>query len=265
MIIFSSNYEESRAQAINHLTNFLALPVDVAISNIRSKSGSFTGSLSVLTLDAQCMAMLSYFRDHDIKMLQQWLWMVAKIDQALLKRQWHDNYFVGDLIWSMLSGDHELVEWLSKSEGYWREHSLKQRENPGTYPFFSYQACLAIRGEWELLAARASQVVKSPELLKKNSFLLCEHIFFLALAHGDVKGMENAISEIVSAKQRKRSFSTRNALVKGLMEPHAFLYTKIAQNHGFDLHVPSPWIPLELLNTDPSPCYTDFWGILPFL
>lgn len=265
MIAFHSNHEESRAQALIHLTNFLSMPIDDAISNVLSNSGSFTGSLTALTMNAECMAMLSYFQDHDIKLLQNWSWMTAKIDQALLKRQWHDNYFVGDLIWAMLSGDDELIEWFSKPEGYWRENSLNQRETPGTYPFFSYQACLAIRGEWKSLAARASQVCKNPELLKKHGFLLCEHMFFLALAHGDIKAMEVAISEIVSTKQRKRSFSTRNALVKGLMEPHAFLYTKIARHHGFNVNVESPWIPSELLKTSASTRHTDFWGILPAL
>lgn len=241
------------------------MPVDDAIRNVISNSGSITGSLTALSMNAECMAMLSYFQDHKIELLQNWSWVVAKIDQALLKRQWHDNYLVGDLIWSMLSGDDELIDWFSRSESYSREDSIKQRDNPSKYPYFSYQACLAIRGEWELLESRASQIARNPEVLKKIGFLECEHIFFLALAHGDVTKMKDTITEIVSAKQRRRSFSTRNAFVKGLMEPHAFLYTKIAQRHGFDVAIDSEWIPSELLRASPVTCHTDFWGVLPFL
>ena len=92
----------------------------------------------------------------------------------------------------------------------------------------------ALRGEWERVGSRAQQVIDlAPSAQKK--FMVDEH-FYLALARGDVGGMEDALTELTSEKMaRVRNNQLEFGFTHFFIGTHAVMYAKRAWLHGYQV------------------------------
>ncbi|WP_460752087.1 Imm49 family immunity protein, partial [Marinomonas epiphytica] len=82
--------------------------------------------------------------------------------------------------------------------------------------------------------------------------------FYLALAKGDLHGMEAAIKELVSPrKMNHRKEWDSSAFMQGLVVPSALKYSKLAIRHGYELDIDSPNLPKEWLPVKPLERYED--------
>ena len=81
--------------------------------------------------------------------------------------------------------------------------------------------------------------------------------FFLALTHGDMTAMEEALAEITSPKSIMARSAAEGGYTDGLLSSYGFVYAKIAWRHGFKVRVDSPYVPAEWLPIEPLDHYTD--------
>jgi hypothetical protein len=154
-----------------------------------------------------------------------------------------------------LLSDHEpLIRWLMHND---RPYDMGRAENHRTYDFHGYQALLALRGEWDRLAARCERVLADEPVAKKKKHLI-DRRFYLALARGDKPGMEAVLSELTSSKiARVRNNEQAFAFTHFFIGTHAVIYAKIAWRHGYKVEVDTPFIPREWLPISPLPAYHD--------
>jgi hypothetical protein len=153
-----------------------------------------------------------------------------------------------------LLSDHELlIDWFSKHE---LPFNGSRSANTSTAEFHGYQAVLAIRGDWPQLEKRASQILDSPVVTMKKYEV--DHRFYLALARGDLGGMESALNELTSPRvARVRNVEQAFGFTEKLIATHAVIYAKIAWRHGYKVAVPSAFVPPEWLPVHPLPSDED--------
>ena len=208
-----------------------------------------------LATQSIAIALMSWFRDHDLKIFKQAAYTAAKIDRI---RQQDSPWFIGqDLVgnlfgtWYWLVSDYEpLVAWRRDSEpfrGWTGEQERPKSLTKGQYDdiFAGYQLTLALRGEWDRLGERTERwLADPPPALKKIS---PDMKFFLALAKGDISGMETALAEIVTPRQRRWRDNWQHGYTHWFISDEAVVYAKLAWRHGYQVDVDTPYIPKEWL------------------
>jgi hypothetical protein len=153
--------------------------------------------------------------------------------------------------------DHEpLIDWLGSR--------MAEIELDGTKidivkegAFTRLQDILAWQGKLDLLGERAERFVYNPPNNGMKVFLIDQQ-FYLALAKGDVQGMEKAIKELVSPRRMNhRKEWDSSAYMQSLVVPSALKYSKLAIRHGYELDIDSPNLPKEWLPVKPLERYED--------
>lgn len=210
-------------------------------------------------------ALVSWFRDRDLLAFKQACYAAAKVDRI---RQQASPWFIGqDLVgnlfgaWYWLTSDCEpLIAWRRDTEPFrgWTGDQPRPKWLSQSFyndVFVGYQLTLALRGEWQRLGERTERWLADPPVSLKK--IVPDMRFFLALAKGDVPGMEAMLREIVTPKQRLWRRNWQDGYSRRLISDEAVTYAKLAWRHGYQVDVDTPYIPKEWLPIAPLPEYTD--------
>lgn len=259
---FISDYAQSLAEGLDHVRSWVSVDISDAIDNIHNHKGSRFGSLAALSRNAAGKALLSFYEKGDIPSFKQWAFVAGSIDKVIISERLIGDYLVGDLCWALLSDCEELIQWYSQSvDRFGSVTTMEGRDSPESWPFYRYQAYLALRGDFEKLGARAKIFLALANKISKWKWVVCEYEFHNALAEGNLQEMEKALQEMISPSRLKRIYKNQNGLTGNLIEQHATVYAKIAWRHGYKVNIGSPWIPQALLPVDPVVDYYDPWTI----
>lgn len=248
-----------------HLRSHIELELDT-LELIKTGAGNTKACMNGLARQAQAAAMVAWFRDHDLYGCKQAAFVVAKIERVIRQLEpglCTSNPLGFGFFWPMcllLSDHEELIRWYAGFEWYagWdgeqpRPKWISQRNYEGLY--CGYQTTLALRGEWSRVGERSERWLQAPPA--RLARFIPDMRFFLALAKGDVAGMEQALAEIVSPKQRRLRENWHGGCTHRLVSEEAVAYAKIAWRNGYQVDVDTPYIPREWLPVSPLPEYTD--------
>lgn len=236
------------------------------LGHIEAKTGDPYACMGGLERQAETATMVAWFRDGDLLACKQQAYTVAKIDR--IRRQKNRWWGVGSPISFgffdpafLLLSDHEpLIAWHADFE--WYNGWNGEQERPKNFAlttyqdlYCGYQTTLALRGDWRRLGDRSERWLDAPPSRLKR--FVPDMQFFLCLAKGDVPGMEMALAEIVSPKQRHWRESWHGGYTRRLISEEAVVYAKLAWRHGYQVDVDTPYIPKEWLPVKPLDEYTD--------
>jgi hypothetical protein len=159
-----------------------------------------------------------------------------------------------------LISDHEgLITWYSGLDAIFDQKGV---ENTKSFEFYTKQFFLALRGEWDTLGERCERIIANPPSQSREKKFMPDHHFYLALSKGDVVGMEQVISELVSPKMMTRRESVEGGYTAGLLCTPAIIYSKLAWRHGYEIVIDSPYIPQEWLPIKPLEVYEDAFELM---
>lgn len=243
---------------------------DTRLDLIRSSQGDPDACMSGLTAHAVAAALVAWFVDNDLPVFKQACYVAAKIDRI---RQQNSAWFLGNELvgnlfesWYWLVSDCEpLIAWRRESEPFmgWTGDELRPREIcKSTFDdvYVGYQLVLALRGDWARLGERAERwLADPPSRLKK---VAPDMRFFAALSKGDIPGMEDALREIVTRKQRRWRSNWQGGYSGRLISDEAVVYAKLAWRHGYQVDIDTPYIPKEWLPVSPLAEYVDVYGFM---
>src|SRR5271168_2536566 len=155
----ADSYAESIQRGIDHLqrsrdggANF----VTQALQHINAGTGNLYGCVSNIRIHSQASALASWFADHALAQMKQWAYVTGKLTRMLLQMSpgmWYPAY---ELLMPLLSDREPLIRWLMHND---RPYDMARAENHRTPDFHGYQALLALRGEWDRLAARCERIL----------------------------------------------------------------------------------------------------------
>jgi len=260
-----SEFNDGLAHVAGHLNSHLAREAEW-LGLIESGVGNSDGCMRSLTAQAIAVSLVSWFRDHDLAVCKQAAYVSAKIDrirQQASSWQVAGNSLVFNLFssWTWLVSDCEpLIEWRTRFEPFrgLTGEEKRPKDIHKTYfdeMFVGYQLTLALRRDWQRLGERTEHwLAEPPSTLKK---MTPDMRFFLALAKGDVAGMEAALAEIVTPKQRRWRENWQGGYTGRLMSEEAVVYAKLAWRNGYQVDVDTPYIPKAWLPVSPLQEYTD--------
>ncbi len=150
-----------------------------------------------------------------------------------------------NLLYPLLSGNKELLHW----HGQFQLANFVGKEscnNINKNEFQSVQIRLALNNEWELLVKRSNDFNCADKTSKK----LYEHHnrFYIALANGDIRKMEESVTEI-SSKKNNHKLSIDFPLERRLISAWGLMLARLAFIKGYTLNLNSAWIPTELVKS----------------
>ncbi|PWK81553.1 Imm49 family immunity protein [Fulvimonas soli] len=210
------------------------------------------GGLRKLAITSSLMA---WFADRDLSKCKQEAYIAGKIDRILYQKDpnrgiWGALYERNAMLWPLLSDHSQLVAWFGTFDAV----DLKRASKGGTFEFETYQAKLALRGEWDKLRERSERFLA--DVPKRMARFTPDNRFYLALAKGDVAAMESALAEMVTPEERKWR-NEDQGYTGWFIVQEAVIYAKIAWRHGYEVTVDTPWIPAEWLPVKPLDAYYD--------
>lgn len=262
MPTFIPEHGASLLQGLSHVRSWLEADISDALANIHHGKGNRFGSLAALSRNAQCRALTALFESHNIDDFKNWAFLAASIDKLTIKEGLIGDYLVGDLCWALLSDCEKLIKWYSESTNIFSSPYFRSRINdPSSWPYYRYQAYLAMRGELAEVGKRAKNFLSTAQRGRRWKNVICEYQFQVALAEGNLRAMEESLHEMVLPARRRSIYDKQNGLTCNMLEQYATVYAKIAWRNGFEVNIESPWIPQKLLPVEIGLQYSDPWGI----
>jgi hypothetical protein len=197
---------------------------------------------------------MAWFADHDLVRCKQEAYVAGKLERILYQKNPTDGIWAplvqrDIMLWPLLSDHPQLVAWFGTFDAV----DLKRASKGGTFEFETYQAKLALRGEWDKLGERSERFLA--DVPKRMARFAPDNRFYLALARGDVGAMERALAEMVTPKELK--WRTNDGYTGWFIVCEAVIYAKIAWRHGYEVSVDTPRIPAEWLPVKPLDAYRD--------
>ncbi len=250
-------YSDGAAGRIAHIKSHLdsGFRLDRAVHNIENNLGDPHACALHLSSHALASAMFAWFQSRDLEAMKQWCYVAARLDQQAYRMEVDTNgprgYMLG-LLTPLLSDHAALIDWFPHYEG---AYDLKRVENHKTRDFFAYQAVLALRGDWDRLITRCTQVIDDPPGAHKEQKYLLDHHFYLALARADIDGMNSTLQQLVMPKAVQGRSNDESGFTDDLISTAAVIYAKIAWRNGFEVAVDSPYVPPEWLPIAPLERY----------
>ncbi|NRF69416.1 immunity 49 family protein [Aquincola sp. S2] len=247
----------ARQRRVAHIKSHLADPSEIEqdVDYIRNNKGDPAACVLDLNSKALAQAMLAWFDSHDLAGLRQWCYVGAKLRLLRFKMK-PDTFGPGgkflELRLPLLSNHAGVIQQFIDADSM---YDMKRAESHKTHDFCAYQAIVALRGEWTRLAERAERVLADPPAGHEHQKYLVEHRFYLALARGNVNGMEDALAEITAPKAVKSRSNDESGFTEDLISTAAVNLAKIAWRSGYPIKVDSPFVPAEWLPMDPLPHY----------
>lgn len=261
-------FADKRNLRIEHIASHLTVDRSMAIANIVHGRGSFSGSASALQSDAAGRALYAWFDRRDLHGTKQW----AYVSAMLLKRVYQDRSAVVDscftygpggkmleLRMALLSDNEALIDWFADFDA---AYDQKRIENHRIADFRAYQAIVALRGDWPRLIKRTQTLLNDPFGARDERKYVIDHRFFLALAHGDITGMQNALACLLTPQALAKRRNDESGFTLDLISSYAFIYAKIAWRHGYEVMVESPLLPSEWLPVAPLGYYDNHYSFL---
>jgi Immunity protein 49 len=258
--------------------------IESSLRHISDGTGSFRGCVSNLNSYSTINMLHLWFKDHDLAAFKQSAYSAARLKYI------HHNlskmdYRAHDLLEPLLSDHDGVIDWYKTVDLFWPDESKTslqsippegeapvifasgplftraEADDPRSFHFFAYQSILALRADWPLLEQRCLRVLADPPESERK--YMVDHRFYLALARGDMPGMEAALSELTSPAVAKiRNYEFVFGYTERLISTFAVIYAKIAWRHGFELKIDTPFIPAEWLPIAPLPHYQDPYGFM---
>ena len=215
--------------------------------------------MMTLSRHAEAKAMLSWFQDRDLVAARSWFHVSASLDQRLFREE-PDTAEPGakffQLLKPLVSNDDALVRWFATFEV---TYDPVRVENRRLQDFWAYQGVLCIRGEWDRVIRRSQEAIQAQDIFAKA--YLPDFNFALALATGNVDGMENALREMTGPGSLKARQKDDSGYATGLISTASVIYAKIAWRHGHKVSIDSPYIPLAWLECQPLATYADPYNL----
>jgi hypothetical protein len=256
---YAQNFEKGLLHVGSHLEGHRESE-SICLTHIKNNTGSPWGCRNGLENLAITSALMAWFANRDLARCKQWAYVAAKLSRNLyqiapLTGIYSPGVPFNDLLMPLLSDHPPLVAWFGFFDGIDVNRAVKG----GTGEFRTYQAKLALRGEWDALAERSERWLSNvPERMKRFA---PDNRFHLALARGDVAAMENALAEMVTPKQVLWR-NEHHGYTGWFIVQEAVVYAKIAWRHGFQVQVDTPWIPKEWLPVEPLSHYEDPYSFM---
>ena len=222
-----------------------------ALDFILRRAGNVPACAMELAGHALASAMVAWFDDQSIERMRQHFYVAASLDQfwyPLNKQHFSPRGNFLHMLSPLLSNHHGLTEWFIGYEPIW---DMKRVENHKTSDFWAYQVIVALQGNWPRLLARCNQVMENPPGASCEQKYLVDHRFYLALAEGDLAGMEVALADIASSKVIRSRDDDESGFTADLIFTPAVIYAKIAWWHGHEVRPNHPFIPAEWLPMTP--------------
>lgn len=155
---------------------------------------------------------------------------------------------------SLLSDNQKLVDYLIKHRDEIVD-ILVPYKRTDTRAFFNANTLLALSGDWQLLKERALTFLNDEKKTRGDLKRIPDHEFYVALADKSIKGMREALDELLELKFAKRAAKGTLLHFDFYLQPQVLMYAKIAAIHGFDLDIDSPIAPKELIDIKPLSNY----------
>jgi hypothetical protein len=255
---FINNYVLSLEKGLAHVGSHLEGHREneaLCLSHINNKTGSPEACKGGLRKLAITSSLIAWFADHDLVKCKQGAYAAGKIDRILYQKDprrgiWGALYERNTMLWPLLSDHPQLVAWFGDFDAV----DLKRASKGGTFEFETYQAKLALRGEWDKLGERSERFLA--DMPQRMARFAPDNRFCLALAKGHVGAMESALAEIVTPKELKWR-NEDQGYTGWFIVCEAVIYAKIAWRHGYEVAVDTPWIPSEWLPVKPLDAYHD--------
>lgn len=261
----SSEYLVAAEKRIAHIKGHLVAmesnTVGPASRNVRNRTGSPKGSAMRLSSHALACAMDSWFDKQDLARLRQWAYVAARLDKFVYQLDTEKSQGGGmlGLLAPLLSNERSTIEWFAN---YDEPFYLDRVDDHRTFDHLAYQAKLALRGEWRLLAERCKRAIADPPRSSSLQKYVDDYDFYLALADGDKTGMEAALLDMVQPRKVRGRSNDDCGFTADLISTAAVIYAKIAGLHGHELRVDSPYVPAAWLANTPLERYDDHYDFL---
>jgi Immunity protein 49 len=254
MLSYTQSVQKGLAHVGGHLVQNAKF-VDQCLNNIDNGTGSQEGSLLSLRSHAEAACVMAWFADHDLMSCKQWAYVAGKIDRILYQANptrgiWGALGERKAMLWPLLSDHPKLAAWFAEFDAV----DIKRVAKSGSFEFQTYQAKLALRGEWDALGERSERFLA--DVPKRMERFAPDNRFHLALARGDVSAMESALAEMVTSSAI-RWRNGQEGYTGWFIVVEAVIYAKTAWRHGFEVSVDTPWIPADWLPVSPLPRYDD--------
>lgn len=227
----------------------------LCLAHIENNTGNPEACKDGLRDLAFTSALMAWFAGHDLAQCKQQAYVAGKLERILYqKAPLAGIYSPGApfraLLMPLLSDHAQLVSWFGAFDGIDVDRATKS----GTWEFVTYQAKLALRGEWNKLGERSERFLAN--VPKRMERFAPDNRFHLALASGDVPAMEDALAEMVTS-QAMRWRNEHEGYTGWFIVREAVIYAKIAWRHGYQVVVDTPWIPAAWLPVAPLAAYHD--------
>ncbi|MBJ9686416.1 immunity 49 family protein [Burkholderia vietnamiensis] len=257
---------EEAANRLSHVLERRAFDIssgvlDNCITNIEGDLGDPSGCLRTLMSYAEASAISVWFETGDVAAFKQWFYVRAKLEYILSQPKYDEP--IGALAYERraingiyyLISDHEgLIDWYG---GIDSEFDVKRISNHNLFDFWTEQFFVALRGDWGVLEERCERVISNPPKGSREKKFLVDHKFYLALAQGDVNGMEVAIDELVSPKSIRKRASLDGGFFANLICVPAVIYSKLAWRSGYEVNVDSAYLTKEWISEIGPKSYFD--------
>lgn len=251
------NILETQVAHVRNNVQMSSALMEKFICNVTHDQGNSGPSLLMLTDHAYGSALLSWFARHDLAALRQWLYTAARLDQAYYRRVEDRGGSLGKtwaFVKPLVSNHPGMIRWFAECDMI---YDLKQVENVRTWDYLTYQAPLALRGDWDRLARRSQVAMDYLSATKSKAKYLPDQEFFLALASQDRPGMEAALEKLTQPKLIRSRINDEHGFAETLISTPAVVYAKIAWLHGHEVKVNTPLVPAEWLPMEPLPRYEE--------
>lgn len=259
----SAEYNENVANGLVHLRNqYQQLKDDenTFACNVEKNAGNVVGCLMFLENIASASSLISWFSEKDVNGLKKSAYVAGMLRRAIYQREPLTGIYspgtpLSDMLMPLISDHPRLNAWLVAFDGI----NVERVDKLDTWEFVTYQAKLALRGEWDRLAERSETwLANVPEKMKR--FIL-DNRFHLALARGDVAEMERLLAAMVEPKEIKWR-NEHEGYTGWFIVRQAVIYAKIAWRHGYEVQLDTPWIPKEWLPIKPLSDYEEPYSFI---
>jgi hypothetical protein len=242
----------------------LGINVDRCVTLIEDGKGDPWACKSTLERFSIIKSMLAWFEGRDLVGMKNWAFNAAKLRRAMYQERSTGTYYTPIHLMPLLSDDVSMIDWFCRFDlpfSLTRDTQMGSRtNNPNMVDYYHYNTWLAVRGDWERLKDRSLRFLAA--VPAKHASHEADHRFHLALANGDMQGMEAALAEIVDPKLMRRRRAEEGANTQYFICMYAVVYAKIAWRYGYQVKVDSPWVPKEWLPIAPLPKYEDAFAFM---
>jgi hypothetical protein len=255
----AESLEDKRKMRLNHVRlHMTSDQIPGIVYAVNNRTGDTAACISMLSLIAVGNALISWFDKQEIQTMKNWWHTSASLQKKYYEMKGPYKFNTGgkfmELMPPLLSDDNDLISWYAHADV---NFDLARVEDHKTHDFWSYQALLALRGDWSRLRSRCERVLADPPKASKEQKYLIDHRFYLALAEGDEKTMSDIIQQLVTPKLLRARRNYESGYTGDLISTPAVIFSKLARRAGFDIDIKSPFVPSAWLAVAPLPRYED--------